>query len=51
MLLAILVGNVIYFLLLPALPKYLRHTLFAFDPGVVLDLLICVVVYLGIRLI
>lgn len=51
MLLAILAGNLIYILVSPYLPAYLRHTLFAFDPGVVFDLMICIAVYLAIRLI
>lgn len=51
MLLAILAGNLIYFLAMPYLPGYLKHTVFAFDPGVLFDLMICVVAYLAIRLI
>lgn len=51
MLLAILIGNVVYLLVMPFLPAYLKHTLFALDPGVVLDLMICIAVYFIIRLI
>lgn len=51
MLLAILVGNLTYFLLLPVLPGYLKHHIFTFDPGVVLDLMLCVTAYILIRLI
>ena len=46
---AILLGNVIYFALMPILPDYLRHSVFAFDPALLLDLAICVAVYLTIR--
>ena len=50
-LLAILVGNAIYFFLLyPGLPTLLRHQPFRFDAGLVLDFLLCVAVYGAIRL-
>ena len=51
MLLAILLGNVIYFAIAPRLPNYLHHNLFTIDPGMTLDLLICVGVYLVILLV
>ncbi|OFV79649.1 MAG: hypothetical protein A3D93_01310 [Acidobacteria bacterium RIFCSPHIGHO2_12_FULL_67_30] len=39
---AILAGNLLYFLLLsPRLPEVWRHQPFAFDPGLVLDFLLC----------
>ena len=50
MLLAILLGNVVYFVLFPYLPGYLKHRLYTFDPGVVFDLMICVGTYILIRL-
>ena len=49
MLLAILIGNVIYFAVMAFLPDYLHHRLYAFDPGLALDLLICICVYFVIR--
>lgn len=49
MLLAILLGNVVYFLLMPFLPEAMAHRRFAFDLGLALDFLICVGVYVGIR--
>ncbi len=49
MLLAILVGNVIYFAVMPFLPGYLKHRLYAVDPGLLFDMVICACVYLLIR--
>lgn len=50
-LIAILTGNAMYFLLLfPALPRILQHQPFRFDPGLVLDFLLCVLVYGVMRL-
>jgi len=50
MLLAIFAGNIVYFAVNPILPPYLKHTTFVFDPGLVLDLAICIAAYLVIRL-
>ena len=49
MLIAVLLGNLIYFALMPFMPDYLRHNLYAVDPGLVFDLMFCVAVYLLIR--
>jgi len=50
-LVAILIGNGIYFLLLyPALPRLLQHQPFRFDAGLVLAFLCCVAVYAAMRL-
>jgi hypothetical protein len=50
-LLAILVGNGLYFLVLfPALPHLLQHQPFRFDAGLALDFLLCVIVYGVMRL-
>ena len=49
MLLAILLGNLIYFLLMPILPEVMAHRHFEFDLGLALDFLICVGMYVGIR--
>lgn len=48
---AILLGNAIYFFILfPSAPRVLQHQPFRFDPGLVLDFLLCVAVYGVIRL-
>jgi hypothetical protein len=50
-LVAILLGNGIYFAVLhPALPVRLRHQPFQFDVGLVIDFVVCVMVYVAIRL-
>jgi hypothetical protein len=50
-LIAILVGNALYFLLLfPALPRLLQHQPFRFDVGLVLDFVLCAAVYGVMRL-
>jgi hypothetical protein len=51
MLLAILLGNLVYFVLKPYLPDYLKHSLYTVDPGYVLDLTICIILYLAIRVV
>ena len=48
-LLAIILGNVVYFLLLPSLPPAARHHRFHVDLGVVLDFWFCLVIYGAIR--
>ncbi len=50
-LVAILLGNAIYyFSLTPYLPDSLRHQGFSIDAGVLVDFIICVLVYGLIRL-
>jgi len=49
MLLAILLGNVVYFIAMPHLPEAFSHSTFQVDAGIFLDLAICAVVYLLIR--
>ena len=49
MLLAILLGNIIYIVLMPHLPTPWMHRLFRFDPGILLDLTICAAVYIAVR--
>ena len=45
-LIAILIGNAVYFLaLVPHLPVALRHVPFRVDAGVALDGLVCVAIY------
>ncbi|MGE5277282.1 MAG: hypothetical protein ACM3SU_09835 [Acidobacteriota bacterium] len=50
-LVAILVGNALYFLVLyPGLPRALQHQPFRFDAGLLLDFLVCVLVYVVMRM-
>ena len=49
MLLAILMGNLAYFLLLPYLPEALAHHTFRVDVGLFFDMAICAAVYLLIK--
>lgn len=48
-LLAIILGNIVYFLLLPSLPSVARHHPFHIDLGMVLDFWFCLVIYGAIR--
>ncbi|MCI0349979.1 MAG: hypothetical protein L0Z53_11195 [Acidobacteriales bacterium] len=47
-LLAVLAGNAIYFLLMPYLPRALRHEAFRIDLGLLLDGLICTAIVLAL---
>jgi hypothetical protein len=46
MLLAILLGNLIYFATEPFLPKAFAHELYKIDPGLLLDFAACALIYL-----
>ena len=48
-LLAIILGNVVYFALLPSMPPAARHRPFRLDLGTLLDFFFCVVIYGLIR--
>ena len=48
-LLAIILGNVVYFLLMPSLPPVARHHRFHVDLGTLVDFWFCVVAYGLIR--
>jgi hypothetical protein len=48
-LLAIILGNVVYFVLVPSLPPVSRHRPFQLDLGMLLDFSFCVVAYGLIR--
>jgi hypothetical protein len=48
-LLAIILGNVVYFALIPSLPAVARHHPFHLDLGMVLDFWFCLVAYGLIR--
>jgi hypothetical protein len=47
---AVLAGNAIYFLLMPHLPHALRHTMFKEDWGLLLDFVICTILFAAIKL-
>ena len=49
MLLAILLGNVIYFAVEPSLPEPLMHNLYKVDTGLIVDFAICAGIYLLLR--
>ena len=49
MLLAILLGNVIYLLIAPLLPNALGHDIFQLDAGLLFDFGICAGLYFLIR--
>jgi hypothetical protein len=49
MLLAILLGNLIYFAAAPFLPNRVQHRLFQLDSGIILDFAICAGLYLLLR--
>jgi hypothetical protein len=44
-LIAVIVGNAIYFLFMNHLPRPARHITFKFDLGLVVDFWICLVIY------
>jgi hypothetical protein len=46
---AIILGNVVYFVLIPSLPPVARHRPFHLDLGMVLDFWFCLVAYGLIR--
>ncbi len=46
--LAVLLGNIVYFLLLPQLPAVLRHQPMRIDAGLGLDFFLCLVLWLGL---
>ena len=48
-LLAIVLGNVVYFILAPSLPPLARHRPFQMDLGLVVDFWFCLVAYGLIR--
>lgn len=48
-LIAIVLGNVVYFLLAPSLPMIARHHPFRLDLGMVIDFWFCLVAYGLIR--
>ncbi len=49
MLAGILIGNAVYFTLLPHLPAAVRHRPFAVDLGLLVDFAFCVAAYAGVK--
>ncbi len=49
-LVAVLAGNAIYFLLMPHLPRVMRHSLFIEDWGLVVDFVICTIVFVIVKI-
>lgn len=49
-LLAVVAGNAIYFLLMPYLPRVVRHSMFKEDWGLLVDFLICLVIFVGVKI-
>ena len=49
-LLAVLIGNLIYFASVDYMPAWARHTPYMYDVGLAVDFWICVLVYIMIRL-
>ena len=48
-LVAVLAGNAIYYLLMPHLPPSVRHGLFKEDWGLLVDFLICALIFAGVK--
>jgi hypothetical protein len=46
---AVLAGNAIYLLLMPHLPRVVRHTLFKEDWGLLVDFAICAAVFIAVK--
>jgi hypothetical protein len=46
---AVLVGNAIYYLLMPHLPAVARHRFFREDWGLLLDFAICTVIFVVVK--
>jgi hypothetical protein len=49
-LVAVLAGNAIYFLLMPHLPRGMRHSLFKEDWGLLVDFAICTIIFVGVKI-
>jgi hypothetical protein len=49
-LLAVLAGNAIYFVLMPHLPRLVRHSLFREDWGLLVDFSICAAIFAAMKL-
>ena len=49
-LIAVVVGNAVYFLLMPYMPLRAQYVTFQFDFGLVVDFWICIVIYVLLEL-
>ena len=49
-LVAVLVGNAIYFLLMPQFPRVMRHSLFIEDWGLLVDFVVCAIVFVLVKI-
>jgi hypothetical protein len=47
---AVLAGNAIYFLMMPHLPRVMRHSLFKEDWGLLVDFAVCAVIFVGVKI-
>ena len=47
---AVLAGNAVYFLLMPHLPRGMRHALFKEDWGLLVDFAICTILFVAVKL-
>ncbi|MFZ0480611.1 MAG: hypothetical protein WAL71_15840 [Terriglobales bacterium] len=47
---AVLAGNAVYFLLMPHLPRAMRHTLFIEDWGLIVDFAVCTVIFVAVKI-
>jgi hypothetical protein len=46
---AVLAGNALYFLFMPHLPPVMRHSLYKEDFGLVVDFIVCAVIFALIK--
>lgn len=49
-LVAVLAGNAIYFLLMPYLPRAIRHAMFKEDWGLLVDFAICTILFAAVKM-
>ena len=47
---AVLAGNAIYFLLMPHLPRAMRHSLFIEDWGLIVDFAVCTIIFVAMKI-
>jgi len=50
-LVAVLAGNALYFLLMPHLPRIMRHSLFIEDWGLLVDFAICTIAFVIVKIV
>ena len=47
---AVLAGNALYFVLMPHLPFAMRHSLFKEDWGLVVDFVVCTIIFVCVKI-